>query len=757
MIHIGGIRTAALCLLLLLWRASAAQSAQVSGSIYDAQSGEGLARVAVKLAGSDAQVQTDVRGRFFLGGISPGNYRLEVSSVGYHLLQKRLEFKGDESLSLKIVLFPDALQQMDTIEVHADLFDIEKDSGLTAFTLSGTEAKNLASVLADDPMRALQSAPGVAADDDFDSRFTMHGAPYEQLGLYLDGILLHEPFHTVQGEGPSGSTAAFNGDMVATMSVQSEGYGAQYEDRTAGVIDIVTREGSSDRMHFRGNASVPSAGVLAEGPFGKNHKGSWLVSARKSYLQYFLKDLAQDMPSIAFGYADTQAQLNYALTPANSFSLKLIDGTSTLDRSGSQNSLGLNAAEFAHYHYTLVNLGWQFTPVHSFLLNTRAAFTRERYDNNNLDAQPLGNGYYGEWTVKSDAAWSWSDTAQLQFGGVARPTHGEGFANYYFNQTAFTATNGYRGSATYAGGYAQQSFNRLAKRLSISLGGRWDTLTADRQAALSPQASIAYTPWSSGKFSFTWGRYTEFPDISSLYAENASPRLLPARADHFAATFEHRISDQTRFRVEAFERDDRNLLFQPLMEARIVDGTISPDYFQSPIMNSLRGATRGAQAFVQKRTANGWTGWLSYTYSHSQMFDTVGRISFPSDQDQRHTLKAYLSYRLRPSVNLSGKFDWGSGFPVPGFFTFSDGSYYLAAERNLVRLPAYQRLDVRMNKSKTFDHAKMTLFAEVVNVLNHGNYRFDSYNGYDGGTKQAYISLSQMFPILPSAGVSFEF
>ena len=115
-----------------------------------------------------------------------------------------------------------------------------------------------------------------------------------------------------------------------------------------------------------------------------------------------------------------------------------------------------------------------------------------------------------------------------------------------------------------------------------------------------------------------------------------------------------------------------------------------------------------------------------------------------------------MSYRLRPSVNLSSKFSWGSGFPVPGFFSLQDGNYYLAAERNLVRLPAYQRLDIRMNKSKNFEHGKMTLYVEGVNVLNHANYRFDSYNGFDS-TGLAYVSLSKMFPILPSAGVTFEF
>jgi hypothetical protein len=743
-------------LLFLFWQALPVRTAHVQGAVHDAQTGEALARVSVKLAETNETVKTDLAGHFSLSGIAPGSYRLFFSTVGYRVIEKRIELKADDSATFDLALSPESLQHKDTVEVHADLFDLDPGFSPTAFSISGAEAKNLASVLADDPMRALQSAPGVAGNDDFDSRFSLHGAPYDRLGLYLDGILLHEPFHTVQGEGPSGSTAAFNGDMVAGMSVQSEAYPAQFENRTAGVIDIRTREGSKDRIHFRGSASVPDAGLLAEGPFGRNHKGSWLVSARKSYLQYFLQNLAQDTPSMAFGFVDTQAQLNYALTRSNAFSLKLVDGTSDLDRSAAKNSLGLNAAETAHYHYTLANFGWLFTPNHSFTLNTRTAFTRERYDNANLFARPLGNGYYSEWVAKSDAAWSWTDTARLQFGGVARPAHGAGFADYYNNQMDFVSTDSHRGGAAYGGGYAQQSFSGLAHRLSLSFGGRWDTLTANGQSALSPQASIAYAPWSTGKFSLNWGRYAQFPDIASLYAANGDTRLLPARAEHYAATFEQRLGEQARFRVEAFERRDRNLLFQPLQDARLMGGKISPDYFQSPIMNSLLGVSKGAEVFVQRRTANGWTGWVSYTFSRTEMRDRRTAIHFPADQDQRHTFNSYLSYRLRPSINVSTKFTFGSGFPVPGFLSLAGDTYYLAAERNLVRLPAYQRLDIRMNKSKAFEHGKMTLFVEVVNVLNHGNYRFDSYDGYSS-SGQAYISLSQMFPIFPSAGVAFEF
>ncbi len=93
---------------------------------------------------------------------------------------------------------------------------------------------------------------------------------------------------------------------------------------------------------------------------------------------------------------------------------------------------------------------------------------------------------------------------------------------------------------------------------------------------------------------------------------------------------------------------------------------------------------------------------------------------------------------------------------MPGFFRLPDGNYYPAAEGNLLRSPEYQGLDLRINKSKTFEHGKMTLYVEAVNVLNRANYRFDGYNGFDSSTGLAYVSQSKIFPI-PSAGVTFEF
>src|SRR6185369_1737438 len=106
----------------------------------------------------------------------------------------------------------------DTAEVTADVFAAPEESA-ASFTLQGEERKNLASVLADDPLRAVQSLPGVTSNDDFSSEFSVRGAPFSRVGLYLDGVLLHSPVHTTDGQADNGSLTIFNGDLTEDMTL----------------------------------------------------------------------------------------------------------------------------------------------------------------------------------------------------------------------------------------------------------------------------------------------------------------------------------------------------------------------------------------------------------------------------------------------------------------------------------------------------------------------------------------------------------
>lgn len=101
-------------------------------------------------------------------------------------------------------LHSDSLRQNESVTVAAGPFEVTPTEG---FDLAGGELRNLGSVIADDPFRAIQSMPGVGAYRDFQSQFTVRGASYERIGIYLDGMLLHQPFHAVPGDNTSASMA----------------------------------------------------------------------------------------------------------------------------------------------------------------------------------------------------------------------------------------------------------------------------------------------------------------------------------------------------------------------------------------------------------------------------------------------------------------------------------------------------------------------------------------------------------------------
>ncbi len=120
-------------------------------------------------------------------------------------------------------------------------------------------------------------------------------------------------------------------------------------------------------------------------------------------------------------------------------------------------------------------------------------------------------------------------------------------------------------------------------------------------------------------------------------------------------------------------------------------------------------------------------------------------------------MNVFSSYRLRPTVNLSARWSYGSGFPIRGFYAGSAAQYRVTATRNDLRLPPYHRLDLRANKTYIRKGWQMTLYAEVVNLYHRRNLRFDDFRSVDARTGVARLGFDRMFPVLPSAGLAVEF
>jgi hypothetical protein len=204
-----------------LWLGSAVRAqttGEVSGSVVDARGGESLAGVEILLDGGTYRTVTADNGKFHLSAVAPGDYVLNVSTVGYHLVKKPFLDAGG-AVEFEIVLSPDTFHQTDSVEAKANPFEAAHPDTPGALVLFGNDVKNLASVLADDPLRSVQSLPGFTSNNDFDARFSLRGADYSQIGFYVDNVLLHEPFHMIQGQSITGIGTSLDGDMVDAMEL----------------------------------------------------------------------------------------------------------------------------------------------------------------------------------------------------------------------------------------------------------------------------------------------------------------------------------------------------------------------------------------------------------------------------------------------------------------------------------------------------------------------------------------------------------
>jgi hypothetical protein len=94
--------------------------------------------------------------------------------------------------------------------------------------------------------------------------------------------------------------------------------------------------------------------------------------------------------------------------------------------------------------------------------------------------------------------------------------------------------------------------------------------------------------------------------------------------------------------------------------------------------------------------------------------------------------------------------------PAPGYYGERDGAYFITDSRNDLRLPAYSRVDLRANRTYTWGRRRLTLFAEVMNVLNRDNVRFNP-PGVNTRTGAVSHPFEPLIPIVPSLGFLIEF
>lgn len=729
---------------------------QIVGTVVDRQNGLPLRGVVAVVGAASSQTVSDDLGKLRFFPVPPGSYNLTFTKPGYRELSVPLDLSAGEDKTLEVSLDRLPAPRVDSINVEGDVIQPSVAAGsIDHLTLQGDNLKNLGTVLADDPFRAVQALPGVVSNDDFGARFFLRGADFNRIGIYIDGVQVHNALHTLQGTDLSGSASFFNMSLVRELQLDKSAYAQEFGNSSAGALSVQLRDGRTDQYTASLNVNLGTAALNASGPLGHWNRCSWIGGFRKSYIQYLLAQTLTD-PSLAFGIQDEEGRLNCHVSEHNVLTLAVISGDTSLDRSGARQDMVPNSLLKVNQRSTFVNLSWLYSPTSRLQVALHAAWLPGSFEATAESLQSIGTGTYREKSLTGSVTWLASRHQTIAVGANTRAIGENGFTSTYDLVRATRQYNFYRASGFLSGAYLVDSWTTWHDRLRITGSARSDHLTVNGQTTVSPQAGLALRLVGSLQVQLAAGQYTQFPELSFLGSSLGSRSLLPARSNQFVAALSQSLPWGLHWKAEVYRRNDRDLLFQPTADARFLNGVGFLPPLNPLYANALRGTSRGLEFSLERSRLSGVNGWLSYAYGKTVMHDGVSNQSFPSNWDQRHSISAYGTYRLRPSVNLSSHWTWGSGLPAPGYFRLAGSQYYLSDIRNNVRLGSYQRLDVRVNKSWRGDKWHRALYLEVTNLTNHTNYRFGSLDGYNFSTGKAYVTVDSMFPILPAVGFVLE-
>ncbi len=732
-----------------------AKAGIVAGHVVDARTGAGIEKVFVLVEDGGPSTQTDSTGAFRIAPVTPGSHRLYISVVGYILVRREVAVPVGATVDVTIPLSEGTGTYTESVTVAADRFRAPEPGVASQQMLGSADIQNLRGVLADDPLRAVQVLPGVASADDLRSEFSVRGSPFTHLSMTVDGFSTPYLLHTVRAiedQSASGSVAMINSDILEDVTLLNGSYAQRYGDRTGAEVDFRLREGSRERNQTRVAVSGTSASVVVEGPIGSAKRGSWLVTARQSYLQLLVERLVDDGEGFNFGFSDTQGKVVFDLSSSQRAEFTVLAGHSKLEeRREDLDSQDL----FTGRNASAIAIGtWRLTRSRG-VLTARMLGSFNQFSNDTTDLVTLDDGHDKEAAGRLDASVTFTRHVQADAGAQAEYVDETRFRQRFNGAIGrYRTINDFQGRATRAGGYA--SLRLTAGPVTFVPGARVDHWTLTDETTASPWVQLDWQLPRSSAIRGGAGVYRQFPDFEQVIGALGLPDAPAQRAEQYDLGFEQRLGVSMRWTVTVFDREEDGFFRRPGAETRLVNGRVVRGVATAPYENQLDGFARGVEVLLQRRSTRGVSGWLAYSYGRTRRSDRLTQETYWADLDQRHAMNLYLSFRISDRTNISTKIRGGTNIPAPGYYLQQGDQFFVSPTRNTLRLPTYSRVDVRANRTFNWSRKRLTLFAEVINLLNRENVRFNppGVNTSTGRVSNLYESL---IPIVPSAGILIEF
>ena len=750
----------------------------LSGFVRDAKTGESLTGVVIYPKGkTQVSVTTNSYGYFSLS-LSAGQYEIVFQYLGYKSKVIPMDMKSDSSVAVDLEEQSITLNEV-TVSGEKNNHQVVSADDMTKLNVK--EIQNIPVFFGEkDILKTIQLLPGISPVGEGNAGFYVRGGGADQNLILLDEAPVYNPSHLL------GFFSTFTSEAIKDITVYKGGFPAEFGGRLSSVVDIKMNEGNNKEFHVSGGIGLISSRLAVEGPLLK-HKGSFMVTARRTYADLFLKLLpSKGADSTAskttLYFYDLNFKANYEFSGKDHLYFSCYMGR---DNFNLGSSLGLNWGNIT------ATTRWNHIINDKLFSNTSLIFSRYSYNFNVAvgSATMKVLSEIKDWNLKEDFHYYMNSNNLIKFGfnsiyHTFIPSKVDSSSlfrvkpmdNRYALENAIYISNEQTISKHLKASYGLRysifssigpgtiyTYNEVADVVdSVSYPKRkiYNTF-----AGFEPRFLVNYIVNDSSSIKATYARTRQYVHLLSN-TTSATPfdlwvpsnkNILPEIADQYTlGYFRNFKNNMFETSVEVYYktlqnqidyRNGANLILNNKVESQLVFG---------------KGSSYGAEFYIRKKYGK-LTGWVSYTLSKTQrQFDDInGGKTFLAKQDRPNNIAIVGMYEINPHLNFSATWIYYDGNAV----TFPNGRYLvdgnvvpLYSERNGYRMPDYHRLDVGLTwiRKKTEKFEGSWNFS-IYNVYARENAYAINFQADPNNPAQMQAVQLSLFRIVPSITYNFKF
>ncbi len=772
-------KTALICIFMFLvftGKANAQESYTVNGLVKDSLSGETLIGVTIKFTGKTLHGTSSNAYGFYSYKLSPGEYNLNVSYIGYRSVNRTIRITSDTRIDL--LMTPDnAIEEVVVLSEKRNDNVVNAQMSIAKINLN--EIRNIPVLFGErDVLKTLQLLPGIKSAGEGNSGFYVRGGSTDQNLILLDEAPVYNASHLL------GFFSTFNSDAIKDVTVYKGGMPAQYGGRLSSVLDIRMNDGNKKDFTAEGGIGLISSRLKVEGPLLEN-KSSFMISGRRTYADAFLvfaKDTSIRRNTLYF--YDLNAKANYEIDTKNTLYLSGYFG---------RDELGLNQAFGFDWGNATATLRWNHLYSNRLFSNTSLIYSNYNYvienflEENNFKV----NSSIRDLNVKQDFQLALNNSHNISFGldvvkhtiSPGNITSGERSSVNDIKVEKRTGTElalyisdeweineklnivyGIRGSSFFLLGPGSfNSYDRNGTITSTKNYNRGDIVKD--YINLEPRISASYQLNGSSalKGSFTRNLQnlhlmsnstaTSPTDLYIMSSNNVKPEIADQLAMGYFRNFK---DDNYEFSAEVYLKEMQNQI-----EYRSGTDLRGNTQVEADLLYG-EGRSYGIELFLKKRYGK-FNGWVGYTLSKTERkFDDINNAAwFSAKQDQTHDLSLVGIFKSGPRWTFSSSFVYNTGkavtFPA-GKYQVNNKTIFYYPERNSDRMPAYHRLDVSATlEAKPGKKLGSSWSFGIYNLYNRKNaFSIDFREDPDNPAKTQAVRTT-LFGIIPSVTWNFKF